>query len=101
MKAQLIQALENAGYRIVRREALAPNLLAIEQTELAYEPLAFNRVRKIHSFIVWARAHTPDEAITKADEIMNVIWQAFEEINEISAEFSNEIFRIIVTIPEG
>lgn len=101
MKDQLIQVLKNAGYRIVKREALTPNVLAVDQIGLEYEPVAFNRVRKIHQFYIWLRAHTPDEAIAKADEIMSVLWNNLEEIDAISADFEDEVARISVSIPEG
>lgn len=101
MKDQLIQVLKDAGYRIVKREALTPNVLAVDQIGLEYEPVAFNRVRKVHSFYVWLRAHTPEEVITKADEIMTVLWSNLEEVSSISAEFEDEIARISVNIPEG
>lgn len=100
MKDQLIQSLESAGYKIVRREALAPNLVAVDYLSLEYEPLSFSRVRVLHSFAIWMRTHTLDSVEQKAKDIMNVLWQAFNEISELRAEFDDEVIRVIVQIPE-
>ena len=100
MREQLEQILKAAGYRMVRPEALAPGLIAIIHTGLEYEPLAFGKTRKIHSFWIWTRVRVPDELETKAEEIMNVLWQGFNEISELRADFEGEMIQISIQIPE-
>jgi len=100
MREQLEQVLKSAGYRIVRPEALAPGLVAILHSGIEYEPLAFNKVRKIHSFIIWSRVQIPSELESKAEEIMDVLWQNFAEIPSLRADFEGEIIQISVRVPE-
>jgi len=98
MKEQLEQVLKSAGYRVVAPEALAPNLVSIIGVGMRYEPLAFTKVRKIYTFWIWMRVYTPDQAEEKAEALMDTIWQAFNEVGELRADFQADFVQVTMEL---